>query len=307
MRAAVCTRYGPPEVLQMREVPTPAPRPDEVLVRIRAAAVTVSDCYIRSAVPTARLTMRVMARVVIGFRRPRRPILGMALAGDVETTGARVRAFRPGDRVFAATLLRQGAYAQYTCVREAAVVAATPANLGDDEAAALPYGGLIALHFLRKAGVAPGQQVLVYGASGAIGTAAVQLAVHMGAEVTAACGPANGDLVRSLGAARVLDYTRDATPGDARYALVFDAVGRRKTSPLKIASQTALAPGGACVSVDDGMPRMERNGLRLLRDLAAAGALRAVIDRRYPLEQIADAHRYVEQGHKRGNVVVTID
>jgi NADPH:quinone reductase-like Zn-dependent oxidoreductase len=182
-----------------------------------------------------------------------------------------------------------------------------PARHTHEEAAAIPYGGLLALPSLRKGDIRPGQRVLVYGASGAIGTAALQIAKHLGAEVTAVCGPSNAELVRSLGADTVLDYTRDETPGDAGYALVFDAVGRRLTSPLKVACATALAAGGRYVSIDDGLPRVERADLLLLRALADEGELQPVVDRCYPMAEVAAAHRYVEQRHKRGNVVLTIE
>jgi NADPH:quinone reductase-like Zn-dependent oxidoreductase len=306
MRAAVCTRYGPPEVLELQEVSRPAPGRRDVLVRVHAAAVSVSDCYIRSGIPSAPLAMRMIMRLVMGFGRPRRPILGAALAGTVEETGRRVTRFRAGDRVHAFTALRMGAYAQYALVAEGALVARTPDGLTAQGAAALPYGGLLALHSLRKAEVRPGQAVCVYGASGAIGTAAVQLAKHFGAEVTGVCGTANLELVRSLGADAVLDYTREDTPGDRRYALVFDAVGRRRTSRLKAALETALTPEGRFLSVDDGLPRLRRDDFLLLTGLAEAGALKPVIDREYPLERIAEAHGYVEQRHKRGNVVVIL-
>ncbi|HKW40686.1 MAG TPA: NAD(P)-dependent alcohol dehydrogenase [Gemmatimonadales bacterium] len=256
--------------------------------------------------PTAQLRFRVMMRLAVGLRKPRRPILGAVLAGEVEETGTGVRHFRAGERVYAFTMLRLGAYAEYACVAESKIVAAAPLNLTAAEAAALPYGGLIALHCLRKAGVGPGQRVFIYGASGAIGTAAVQLAKHFGAHVTAACGPTNQRLVTSLGADGVLDYTADRLPRDARYDRVIDAVGRRKTSALKVASQTALASGGRYLSVDDSLPRFGPPDLVFLTQLAERGALKPVIDRRFPLEQIADAHRYVEQGHKKGNVVIEI-
>ena len=306
MRAAVCTRYGPPEVLQVRDVPKPVPGRHDLLVKVQAAAVTVSDCYIRSMVPTAQLWFRVMGRIAMGLTRPRRPILGAVLAGEIEATGARVRRFRTGERVHAFTAMRMGAYAEYACVAESKIVADAPRNLTSAEAAALPYGGLIALHVLRRAGVGPAQRVLVYGASGSIGTAAVQLARHFGAHVSAVCGPTNCDLVRSLGADSVLDYTRDTLPAGERFDRVIDAVGRRKTSALKEAAQTALAPGGRYVSVDDSRPRFRPRDLVLLTELAEEGALKPVIDRRFPLEQIADAHRHVEQGHKKGNVILEI-
>jgi NADPH:quinone reductase-like Zn-dependent oxidoreductase len=304
MKAAICIRYGPPEVLQIRDVPEPRLGSRDLLIRVHAAAVTVSDTYIRSMVPTAQLWFRVMARLAMGLTKPRRPILGAVLAGEVETTGAGVRRFRAGERVYAFTTMRMGAYAEYACVAESKIVVRAPGNLTAAEAAALPYGGLIALHCLRKAGVAAGQRVFIYGASGAIGTAAVQLAKHQGAHVTAACGPTNLDLVRSLGADAVLDYTRDVLSADARYDRVIDAVGRRKKSALKVAAQTALAAGGHYVSVDDSLPRFGVRDLALLTELSEEGALRPVIDRRYPLAQVAEAHRYVELRHKKGNVVL---
>jgi len=307
MKAAVCRRYGPPEVLQLQDVDDPVPGARDVLIRIRATTVTPSDCYIRSAIPTARLVMRLMARVVIGFTRPRRPILGAVLAGEIEAIGRKVTRFHVGDAVWAFTLLRMGCYAQRTCVPETLkLLTPAPSNLTHDEAAAIPGGGLLALYFLSKANIASGQQVLVYGASGANGTCAVQIAKSLGAKVTAVCSTANVELLRSLGADTVLDYTKEQASALGRYDVVFDAVGRRKTSPLKVATRNALTPTGKVLSVDDGLPRVRRDDLLRLRELAEAGTLKPVIDRRYPLEQIADAHRYVEQGHKKGNVVITI-
>jgi NADPH:quinone reductase-like Zn-dependent oxidoreductase len=307
MKAAVCTRYGPPDVLQLRDVPDPLPGAKDVLIRIRATTVTPSDCYIRSMIPTARLAMRLIARVVIGFTRPRRPILGAVLAGEIEAIGRKVTRFHVGDRVWAFTTMRFGCYAQRTCVPATLkLLTPAPSNLGDDEAAAIPGGGLMALHFLGKANIQSGQHVLVYGASSANGTCAVQLAKSLGAEVTAVCSTANVELSRSVGADTVLDYTKDQASALKRYDVVFDAVGRRKTSPMKEASRNALTPTGKFISVDDGLPRFRRDDLIRLRELAEAGKLKPVIDRRYPLERIAEAHRYVEQGHKKGNVVITI-
>jgi NADPH:quinone reductase-like Zn-dependent oxidoreductase len=307
MKAAVCTRYGPPEVLQVRDVDEPAAGRNDVVIRIHAAAVTASDVYIRSAIPSARLVMRLMHRLVMGFTRPRRPILGAVLAGEVEAAGRNVTRFRAGDRVWAFTLLRSGAYAQRISLPATTrLLAPAPRNLTHDEAAAIPYGALLALYFLRRAGIQRGERVLVYGASGAIGTAAVQIARHFGGTVTGVCSTANVELVRALGADEILDYTRQDTPPGPGYDVVLDAVGRRKTSPLKEALRNALTPGGRFVSVDDVLPRVRRDDLNTLRELAEAGTLRPVIDRRYALEQIAEAHRYVEQGHKKGNVLITL-
>ena len=307
MRAAICTRYGPPEVLQVRDVDDPVAGRRDVLIRIGATAVTASDCFIRSAIPKGRLVMRIMLRLAIGLTKPRRAIQGAVLAGEIEATGKDVTRFRVGDRVWAFTMLRFGCYAQRTCLPASfRLLTPSPSNLTDDEAAAIPYGGLLASSFLRRASIQPREQVLVYGASGAIGTCAVQLAKHLGANVTAVCSTVNVELVRSLGADAVLDYTQDTLPAGRRYDVVFDAVGRRKTSALKVASANALAPGGRAISVDDRTPRLGGDELLQLNALVETGALRPVIDRRYSLEQIAEAHRYVEQGHKKGNVVIAV-
>ncbi len=212
--------------------------------------------------------------------------------------------FRAGDRVVAFTSLRMGTYAEFACVAESGLIVALPPGIDFPAAAALPYGGMIALHFLRHAGLAAGQEVLVYGASGAIGSSALQIAIHAGARVTAVCGPDNHALVTSLGAVATLDYTTTDTPGDARFDLVFDAVGKRRTSALKTACEGALKPGGRAISVDGGMPKMTLSALTELVDLAGRGELTPVVDRSYPLERIAEAHAYVEERHKRGNVVV---
>jgi len=307
MKAAICPRYGPPEVLRIEEVARPSPAGREVLVKIHASTANSSDCFTRSGLAGGPVTTRMMMRLVLGLTGPRRPILGLVLAGEVAETGGAVERFRPGARVYAFTKFHLGGYAQYTCLPETAIIGQAPSNLSYAEAAAIPYGGLLALHYLRRAGIREGQRTLIYGASGAVGTSAVQLARHFGAEVAAACGPANLDLVRSLGAGVAIDYTKQhALPADARYDLVFDAVGKRKTSPLKAACRRAVAPGGTRLSIDDGTPKLPASDLDVLRALVETGALKPVIDRTFPLEQIAQAHRYVEGEHKSGNVVVTI-
>jgi len=307
MKAAVCLRYGPPEVLRIEEVARPAPAKREVLVKIHASTVNSSDWFIRSGLAGGPITTRMMMRLLMGFTRPRRPILGLVLAGEVVETGGAVERFRPGARVYAFTKFHLGGYAQYTCLSESATIGRAPSNLSYAEAAAVPYGGLLALHYLRRVGLREGQRTLIYGASSAVGTSAVQLAGHFGAAVTAVCGPANLDLVRSLGAAAVIDYTTQRTlPAGARYDLVFDAVGKRKTSPLKAACKQAIEPGGTYLSVDDGTPKLPARDLDYLTNLAQRGDLKPVIDRSFPLEQIAEAHRYVEGEHKSGNVVITI-
>ncbi|PKQ15731.1 MAG: NAD(P)-dependent alcohol dehydrogenase [Actinobacteria bacterium HGW-Actinobacteria-7] len=305
MKAVVCTRYGPPEVLRVEERETPVPRKNEVRVRIRATAVTSSDCYVRGLMLSP--VYRIMGRLALGWNGPRQPVLGMVLSGVVDAIGPDVRRFGVGDRVFGFNKSRFGTYAQYVCWPEDGLLAARPANLTDEEAAAIPYGGLLALHFLRKVGVQAGQRVLVFGASGAVGTSAVQLARHLGAEVTGVCSTTNVDLVTSLGATRVVDYTvEDFTDGTDRYDLVFDAVGKRKSAAALLRCRQVLAPGGVCISVDDGTPKLLREDLVLLGELAARGEIKPVIDRTYALDDIVEAHRYVDTGHKRGNVVISV-
>jgi len=305
VKAAVCTRYGPPEVLRVEELATPAPRKDEVRIRIRATTVTSSGGYVRGL--NLGPAYRLMARLALGWSAPRQPVLGMVLSGEVDSVGPDATSFEVGDRVFGLNRHRFGTYAQYVCWPESGLLARRPANLTDEEAAAVPYGGLLALHFLRKAGVRAGQRVLVYGASGAVGTSAVQLARHLGAEVTGVCSTANLDLVASLGATTVIDYTsEDFTSRAERYDLIFDTVGKRKSAAALRRCRQALAPGGACVSVDDGTPNLRREDLVLLGQLATKGQIRPVIDRTFALDDIVVAHRYVDNGHKRGNVVITV-
>jgi NADPH:quinone reductase-like Zn-dependent oxidoreductase len=305
MQGVVCTRYGPPEVLRLEELPTPTPGPHEVRIRIGATAVTSSDYYVRGL----RLTpaYRLMARLALGWNAPRQPVLGMVLSGEVDSVGSDVASFAVGDRVFGLDRRRFGTYAQYVCWPQDALLATRPVNLTDEEAAALPYGGLLASHFLRKGGLHAGQRVLVYGASGAVGTSAVQLAGHAGARVTGVCSTANLELVASLGAVAVVDYTaEDFRERSERYDLILDAVGKTKSAAALRRCRQVLAPGGVCISVDDGTPHLRHNDLVLLGELAAAGEIRPVIDRTYDLDHIVDAHTYVDTGHKRGNVVITV-
>ena len=303
MRAVVCTAYGPPEVLQLAEVPEPSPKDNEVLIKIFASAVTASDCIVRGfKVPSA---FRIPMGLALGFSKPRNPILGMIAAGEVVSAGKGVKRFEAGNQVYTFSIRRFGTYAEYMCLPADAVIAPKPSNLTYEEAAAIPYGGLLALHYLRKGNIQSGQKVLIYGASGAVGTSAVQLARHFGAQVTGICSTANLELVRSLGADTVVDYTReDPNNREERYHFVFDAVGRRKSSRFQ--GTKATAPNGKYISVDDGSPKLDVEGLTFLTRLVEAGKLKPVIDRRYPLEQIVEAHRYVDQGHKKGNVVISV-
>jgi len=303
MKAIICTRYGPPEVLQLREVAKPTPRDNEVLIRIGATAVTSSDCIVRGFKVRGRL--RPLMGLAIGFSKPRKPILGMVLAGNIEAIGKDVKRFKEGDQVYTLNITRFGAYAEYTCLPEKSVIALKPANVTYEEAAAIPFGGILALHFLRMAQIQKGQKVLIYGASGAVGTSAVQLARYFEAEVTGVCGTTNLELVKSLGADITIDYTQDDfTKREERYDVIFDAVGKGS----KADSEKALGPNGKYVSVVGyGTPKVRTEALVFLTELVEAGQIRAVIDRCYPLEQIVEAHRYVDTGHKKGNVVITVD
>jgi NADPH:quinone reductase-like Zn-dependent oxidoreductase len=306
MKAVVCTQYGPPEVLRLQEVEKPTPRDREVLVKVRATTVTIGDTIMRSLNLPIHGWQKIMARLILGWRKPRRPILGMELAGEVESVGRKVTRFKPGDPVFASTFaVNFGGHAEYKCLPENGVLALKPANLSYEEAAAVPGAGMTALRCLEKGKIQPGQKVLVYGASGAVGTNAVQLASrHFGADVTGVCSGANLELVKSLGASRVIDYTReDFTQSGASYDVVFDAVGKL----LPAQGKKALKPGGRYVNVlagSDGDETLE--SLLLLKELVEAGKLKPAIDRVYPIEQIVEAHRYVEQGHKKGNVAITV-
>jgi len=303
MKAIVCTKYGSPYVLHLQEVEKPIPKNNEVLIKIFATAVTASDCIVRGfKVP---ITFWIPMALAVGFPKPRQPILGMVFAGEVECAGEGVKAFKKGDQVFGLDRFVFGTYAEYKCISEEGMLAIKPANLNYEEAAAVPYGGLLALPFLRKGNIQSGQKILIYGASGAVGTSAVQLAKYFGAEVTGVCSTTNLELVKSLGADKVIDYTKEDFMNKGElYDFIFNAVGKRKA---KLQRKKALTPNGIHITVDDGSPRTRIEDLILLKELVEAGKIKPVIDRYYPLEQMTEAHRYVEQGHKKGNVVITVE
>jgi NADPH:quinone reductase-like Zn-dependent oxidoreductase len=320
MRAIVYTRYGPPEVLHLAEVARPLPRDDEVLIRVHATTVSAPDFRCRSF--TVPLSFWIPARLALGILRPRQPILGAELSGEIEERGKDVTRFKKGDRVFAATLMRFGGYAEYACLPENGVIATMPANMTYEEAAAVPIGARAALHFLKKANIKSGQKILVYGASGSVGTFAVQLAKYYGADVTAACSGANLELVKSLGADAAVDYTKEdfAAKGEV-YDVIFVAVNKaaftdcmkalkrngiylNATTPVRTPRMrwAALSSGKKIVTGEH--PSEDADDLVFLKGLIEEGRLRSVIDRRYPLERIVEAHRYVDQGHKKGSVAI---
>lgn len=309
MKAIVCTKYGPPEVLQITDVEKPAPRDNEVLIKVRATTVHIGDTKIRRLEPglgpVKDFFFKPMMRIMLGFNGPRNQILGMELAGDIEAVGKNVKLFKQGDPVFASTEFKMGAYAEYCCLPEKAALTIKPANMSYEEAAPVSNAGLTALINLRKANIQKGQKVLIYGASGSVGTYAIQIALHFGAEVTAVCSKPNFEMVKSLGADKLIDYTQeDFTQRGDEYDVIFDAVGKIPSSKRK----KSLKKSGMYLSAFDlkGNIKLKAEDLIYLKELCEAGKLKSVIDKIYPMDQIVEAHRYVDKGHKKGNVIITV-
>jgi NADPH:quinone reductase-like Zn-dependent oxidoreductase len=323
MKAIVYKKYGTPDVLQLKEIEKPIPKENEILVKVKATTVTVADIRSRSfTVPPA---FWLPARITLGFKQPKKEILGMELAGVVESVGKDVKRFKEGDQVFAASLAGFGAYAEYKCLPEDGPVTIKPSNITFEEAAAIPIGARTALFFLRKTNIERGQKVLVYGASGSVGSYAVQLAKYLGAEVTGVCSTSNLELVKSLGADKVIDYTKeDFSSNSETYDVIFEAVNKSSfTDCMKL-----LKKDGTYINVTEPLPNarmlwtqlttskkliLSQNSpetpeaLNFLKELVENGSVKVVIDRNYRLEEIVEAHRYVEQGHKKGNVVITVE
>ncbi len=324
MKAIICTKYGPPDVLQLNEVEKPIPKDNEILIKVHAASVTAGDCEIRS-MSFPIFWVRILMRIGFGFRGPRKKILGQEFSGIIEEVGNDVKLYKKGDQVFAPTDISFGAYAEYKCQRAEAVLANKPNNMTFEEAATVPTGGLNALYFLRKANIKRGQKVLIIGAGGSIGTYGVQIAKYYGAEVIAIDSGIKLDMLLSIGADRVIDYTKeDFTKSSETYDVIFDIVGKnsftkcirslKENGIYLLANPTLIkmirgkwTSKRSSKKVISSLADYKVDDLNFLRELIEEEKIKSVIDKHYPLEQTAEAHRYVDTGAKKGNVVITID
>jgi NADPH:quinone reductase-like Zn-dependent oxidoreductase len=310
MKAIECLKYGGSENLVLTEVEKPSPKDNEILIKIHATSVTTSDVLIRRM--NEPIITKFILQLIFGFGKPRNPILGMVSSGIIENKGKNVSSFKIGDEVFAygsvsPTKRHFGSYAEYICLPEDWNIAHKPANISHNEAAAIPYGGLLASHLLQKSSINKGDKVLIYGASGSIGTMAIQLAKNAGANITSVCSSKNFELAKSLGSNHVIDYTaKDAESDLETYKYVIDAVGNSKSSIIKEKSKKTLLPKGKYISIDHGTPLTPKDAFLNLKSLAEQEKIKPVIDSVFPLEKMAEAHAYVEKGHKRGNVIITV-
>lgn len=309
MKAAICTKYGTPEMLQIKEVSKPTPRNNQVRIKVYAAGVTASDIFIRSS--NMPLRYKIPMRIMMGIIRPRKPILGLVFSGKIDAVGKDTGQFNVGDEVYGLTGFSMGAYAEYVCLKEQnstlGCMALKPGKINHEEATAAAYGGLLAIQYLNKDKIAPGDHVCIYGASGTSGTIAIQLAKNYGAKVTAICSTKNIDMVKQLGADAVIDYTQTTSiPANENFDYILDAAGRLKSSTLKENCKKALKSTGTYISIDDGDLKLSSPRLEAIKELVETNIIKPVMDRTYPLSDIAKAHEYVEKGHKKGGVAITI-
>ena len=310
MKAIICRKYGPPENLEIVEYKDPKPKDDEVLIKIYATSVTNSDIFIRSS--NIPIQFRIPMRIMIGILKPRNEIIGEVFSGVIKQIGSKIERFKVGDQVYGLTGLSLGAYADYKCMKEKdskkGCISTKPGNISFEEATAAAYGGLLAFQYLEKGNIQPNKKVLIYGASGTSGIIAIQLAKYLGAEVTGVCSTKNIDFIKSVGADKVLDYTRqDSLTQLEVYDVILDSVGKAKKSALKEACKKSLSKKGKYISIDDGALILSSNRLTRIKELVEKNKIKPINDKCYNFDQIIDAHKYVEQGHKKGNVAITVN